>query len=283
MRHHDTERGCRVNDGGPHFPGCGCDDEHEPTLGDLADELRDADGLEVDDRGGWRRVEEHDRGASLRLAVTKVFRRPREHPFLIAVLALALVAAGASVGGIIVSARSSAPTTTSAPRSVEDALNGAGPLKTGAGATLASAAPGACTRVGYSRAKFGNHPSSADRDAILLLQRGPTGLVRDPYTGKDHPDTKGMDLDHVVPLGWAWDHGACHWPTQLRIMLATDPHNLVFTDASLNRSKGDSGPASWRPPVDPCGYWTKFTQLATDYRLQLDPVGADGHKEACGG
>jgi hypothetical protein len=141
--------------------------------------------------------------------------------------------------------------------------------------------PPACTRTGYSRAKFGGHPSSADRAAVLVLRAAADGSVVDPYTGDVHASIAGMDLDHVLPLAWAFDHGACNWPMQLRIMLATDPHNLVFTSASLNRSKGDQSPATWLPPVDPCGYWARFQELATFYRLTLDPPGADGYAKAC--
>lgn len=125
----------------------------------------------------------------------------------------------------------------------------------------------ACTRSGYSRAKFGNHPSSADRAAIVTLAAAPDGTIIDPYTGLSYPSTAGMDLDHIVPLGWAWDAGACRWPMQLRLMLAVDPHNLVFTAASLNRAKGDQGPDKWLPPTDPDGYRARFCRLAADYRL----------------
>jgi CRISPR/Cas system Type II protein with McrA/HNH and RuvC-like nuclease domain len=117
---------------------------------------------------------------------------------------------------------------------------------------------------------------------LLVLRASPVdGSIVDPYSGRTYASIDGLDLDHVVPLGWAWDHGACRWPTQLRIMLATDVHNLVFTAASLNRSKSDQGPETWLPAVDPCGYWTRFQQLVDDYRLEHEPVGYDGHTKAC--
>ncbi|WP_236079024.1 HNH endonuclease family protein [Marinobacter nauticus] len=45
-----------------------------------------------------------------------------------------------------------------------------------------------------------------------------------------------VDIDHVVPLNWAWGHGASSWPRQKREKFANDPVNLIPVEASLNRS-----------------------------------------------
>ena len=154
-------------------------------------------------------------------------------------------------------------------------------IQTGGSTRLLPSVPGACTRSGYSRAKFGNHPSTADREAVRSIRKSPVdGSLLDPYTGKALAFADA-DLDHVVPLGWAWDHGACGWSTQLRVMFATDVHNLELVAAKLNRAKGDSGPADWLPPTGACAYWQRFVQLVHDYRLQLDPETDAAHAKAC--
>lgn len=129
-----------------------------------------------------------------------------------------------------------------------------------------------CVRKGYSRAKFGNHPSSAVRKAIYYLRQTEAGGWRDEYTGETKGATTGLEVDHVVPLAYAWDHGACNWTTGLRILFATDPSNLALTIKRLNAGKGDSGPEKWLPPIGKCEYVKRFEALVREYRLQVDPA-----------
>ena len=38
-----------------------------------------------------------------------------------------------------------------------------------------------------------------------------TGKWLDPYTGKTFRQSAEVDIDHIVPLYWAWQHGAYDW------------------------------------------------------------------------
>lgn len=110
------------------------------------------------------------------------------------------------------------------------------------------------------------------RDCVVL-----TGtLTKDPYTGKRidwkrGPDSAAIQIDHIIPLSYAWQMGAAQWPEDKRVMFANDPDNLMAVDGPTNSSKGDSGPASWLPPLKNyrCQYVTNFAKVAVKYQLPV--------------
>ncbi|MGM0953782.1 MAG: HNH endonuclease family protein [Pseudomonadota bacterium] len=57
-------------------------------------------------------------------------------------------------------------------------------------------------------------------------------------------DASKIDIDHVVPLKWAWQHGANKWTKEKRERFANDPRNLWSVELSLNSQKGAKGLAS---------------------------------------
>lgn len=75
----------------------------------------------------------------------------------------------------------------------------------------------------------------------------------------------------MVPLKWAWDHGADKWSRAERKKFANDLINLVPVEASLNRKKGARGPGDWLPPAGRCQYVSRFMRIVKVYRLQLFP------------
>jgi hypothetical protein len=156
---------------------------------------------------------------------------------------------------------------------------GAGPSTTQP--RVLGAYPEACERSGYGRKAFGSEPSAATRSALIYLSANVDGTHTDPYTGQPL-ELDGADADHLVPLAYAWDHGACRWPVELRVRFAADLGNLRLTSAGLNRSKGDSGPDEWLPPVAPCIYLADFVRITYEYRLELDPALDAARAEACG-
>lgn len=99
--------------------------------------------------------------------------------------------------------------------------------------------------------------------------------LADPYTGKDIAWKKAkateVQIDHVVPLSYAWQMGAAQWDEEKRKRLANDVLNLLPVSGSPNASKGDSGPASWLPPNKRirCSYAVRFTQVALEYDLPV--------------
>ncbi|BCL20973.1 HNH endonuclease family protein [Streptomyces tuirus] len=97
----------------------------------------------------------------------------------------------------------------------------------------------------------------------------------DPYTGKDIAWKKAkateVQIDHVVPLSYAWQLGASRWSKEKREQLANDVLNLLPVSGSTNSAKRDSGPASWLPPNKSirCSYAVRFAQVALKYDLAV--------------
>jgi len=80
-----------------------------------------------------------------------------------------------------------------------------------------------------------------------------TGTLHDPYTNTRSRSTRRPDwrigqIDHIVPLSYAWDMGAYGWPAAERLRFANDPANLLAVEGQANQDKGDSPPALWMPP-----------------------------------
>jgi hypothetical protein len=140
---------------------------------------------------------------------------------------------------------------------------------------------------GYKRSAFGHGWSDADGDCqnsradALIAQsttevrfadksrcRVVTGRWISPYTGKVIQNSSDIDIDHVVPLRWAWEHGAYDWGKVKREQFAKDPVNLWAVELSLNRSKGAKGPDEWLPPSAQCSYVARFFRVVKQYDLQ---------------
>lgn len=104
------------------------------------------------------------------------------------------------------------------------------------------------------------------------------GRWTDPYTGRVHLDADALDVDHVVPLAWAWARGADGWDRERRRALAHDPANLLPTEARLNRQKGARGPLEWLPPDEGarCAYLLRFVRVARTHGLRIPAHEARG-------
>ncbi len=102
-----------------------------------------------------------------------------------------------------------------------------------------------------------------------------TGVLHDPYTGQVIDFTKDqalkVQIDHVIPLSYAWGRGAETWSARQRLEFANDPVNLLAVDGPANASKGDKGPSEWLPPDQAhwCAYVLSFAGVAADYGLSV--------------
>lgn len=111
----------------------------------------------------------------------------------------------------------------------------------------------------------------------------------DPYTGKDIAWKKAkaaeVQIDHVVPLSYAWQMGAARWSREKRQRLANDVLNLLPVSGSANSAKRDSGPASWLPPnkATRCSYAVRFAQVAKKYELPVTASDKEMMLKQCGG
>ena len=103
------------------------------------------------------------------------------------------------------------------------------------------------------------------------------GELRSPYTGETvvfrrDRNATAVQIDHIVPLAFAWDMGAFGWSAARRADLANDPANLVAVDAASNQDKSDSEPGRWLPPNKGfhCQYAIEFVVVTRAYGLMID-------------
>lgn len=139
----------------------------------------------------------------------------------------------------------------------------------------------------YDRSKFGRGWADVDGDCqdsrqeVLIAQstvpvkfksdnrcRVSAGCWISPFSGKVIHNPSVIDIDHVVPLKWAWDNGANKWTKEKRRMFANDPANLLSVEASFNRQKGAKGPNVWLPPANQCEYVLRFLRIVKKYDLR---------------
>ncbi|WP_444909995.1 HNH endonuclease family protein [Microbulbifer sp. TRSA005] len=98
-----------------------------------------------------------------------------------------------------------------------------------------------------------------------------TGLWLDPYTGNFYSKASDLDVEHIVPLKWAHDHGGAGWSRAKKRRFAEDIDNLWLVDDGRNQSKGHKGPDEWMPPYAPVGkiYVQRFISIVEKYGLSL--------------
>ena len=109
-----------------------------------------------------------------------------------------------------------------------------------------------------------------------------TGTLHDPYTNSTVTFQRGakvgeaVQIDHIVPLAYAWDMGAYNWPFPERLRFANDPANLLAVEGQANQDKGDSPPAQWMPPntAFACQYAMQFIAVLRGYQLPVDQASA---------
>ncbi len=81
----------------------------------------------------------------------------------------------------------------------------------------------------------------------------------------------GVDAEHIVPLAEAWRSGAASRDEDTRRRIANDALNLVASDPSANRSKGDQDAANYLPPGNfRCGYIEHYLTVKVKYGLTID-------------
>jgi hypothetical protein len=125
--------------------------------------------------------------------------------------------------------------------------------------------------------------TSRCRDAVA------TGTLVDPYTGAtiafQHGErtSAAVQIDHLVPLAYAWDMGAYAWPADKRAQFYTDPTELLAVDGEANQAKGDSPPGRWLPPntAYDCQYDREFVAVLRTYQLPIDEASAATIRRDC--
>ena len=135
-----------------------------------------------------------------------------------------------------------------------------------------------------------------DRDLVdktyVSIKRCPhavaTGTLHDPYTNDTIAFVRGnqtgaaVQIEHIVPLAYAWDLGARNWTDEMRVRFANDPGNLLAIGGRVNQDKSDKEPAVWMPPNTAfhCQYAMQFIAVARAYGLPVDASSAGVLREA---
>lgn len=98
-----------------------------------------------------------------------------------------------------------------------------------------------------------------------------SGRWLDQATGKTFTNPRDLDLDHIVPIDWANDHGGAEWPSDKKRRFYNDTNNLWLIDKSANRSKGAKPPWLWMPArrKTRCWYVRQFARVVRSYRLGM--------------
>ena len=94
------------------------------------------------------------------------------------------------------------------------------------------------------------------------------------YSGKYWSLASDLDIDHIVPLYWAYHHGGSQWGQDKKSKFANDIENLIAVEDGLNQAKSAKGPDKWMPPNKSyqCEYVKMFDHIVNKYRLTYNSV-----------
>lgn len=111
-------------------------------------------------------------------------------------------------------------------------------------------------------------PVTLDSKGCKIL----VGLWYLKFSAQFTTNPSDIDIDHIVPLQYAWTHGANEWADEKRLAFANDMDNLLVTHKSINRSKGSRTPVEWLPPNEQshCFFVMKWEEIIAKYNLESD-------------
>lgn len=118
-----------------------------------------------------------------------------------------------------------------------------------------------------------------------------SGTWNDPYSGTVITNPKDLDIDHMIPLSYAAQHGGQSWDANRKQQYANDltyGNHLIAVKASENRSKSDKGLSEWKPSNKAywCDYAVNWITVTKNYGLTVSPNDANVLSEmlgTCGG
>ena len=97
------------------------------------------------------------------------------------------------------------------------------------------------------------------------------GVWFDPYTEMQLNQASDLDVDHVIPLAYAHEHGGDAWSNKKKKAFATDQDNLLLVDDYENSVKGSKGPSEYLPAKGfHCEYLSIWKRMAEKYSIELD-------------
>lgn len=135
--------------------------------------------------------------------------------------------------------------------------------------------------VDYDRKEWKHWTGSPCNVRIQVLQRDGENVKMDgckvvsgtwlsKYDNETITDSRGIDIDHIIPLGYAAKHGGNDWSPEKKEQFANDMTQLVGVSAKSNRSKSDKGPSEWMPDRSYyCEYSKAWVTTADKYGLAI--------------
>lgn len=101
-----------------------------------------------------------------------------------------------------------------------------------------------------------------------------SGKWTDPYTGEVFTDPGKLDIDHMIPLSYAAQHGGQAWDAKKKEKYANDTsyvNHLIAASAGANRAKSDQGPSEWQPAnaAYHCEYAVNWITVSKNYNLTV--------------
>lgn len=134
--------------------------------------------------------------------------------------------------------------------------------------------------MGGTKWKYRGHDY---RGAALERQGGGRdGMTsEDPYTGglieanNSQEVQDKWQIDHVVPLKYASDHGGYRWGLDKKRSFAHDLDNLVATGPTPNKEKRDLGPSGWMPLINQYEYVSNFVHICYKYNVSISDEDRD--------
>jgi hypothetical protein len=127
--------------------------------------------------------------------------------------------------------------------------------------------------------KAGNVVDSESKACSII-----SGKWTDPYTGEVFADPAKLDIDHMIPLSYAAQHGGQAWDKKKKEKYANDmsyANHLIAASAGANRAKSDQGPAAWKPADTAyhCEYAINWITVSKNYNLTVAPADAVALKQ----
>lgn len=114
------------------------------------------------------------------------------------------------------------------------------------------------------------HTKPGTRGCVLAR-----GVLVSPYSGDHIKWAKGqtsIQIDHIVSLHDAWDHGMAEATQEDRRRFANDPLNLVAVDSDENQEKSDKTVDEYAPTWEPsvrCQFARRQVSIKAKYHLSV--------------
>lgn len=138
--------------------------------------------------------------------------------------------------------------------------------------------------VPYDRSTWKHWTGSPCDTRETVLFKSGSNVVQDPksckalsgswvdvYSGDTFTNASDLDIDHVIPLGYAAKHGGQNWSAEKKEQFANDASHLLAVSAKENRSKSDSGPEEYMPKNKAfhCDYSKLWVSSAAKYGVSI--------------